>query len=200
MTADKTFYPQLLGYPFEVHFRHFCRYFNAIKLIDKCGKNEQWLDCACGSGYGSRLLSEFGAQVTGFDIDTEAIAHARQHYGTSRCIFTADEQNLTADYFACIISIETIEHVSRTEASVLLAKMKTWLTASGTLIITTPLGSIPNPNPQNPHHRYEYDMSEFCELLKRSGLTIEYVTTERVRFTDHETKDQATFRCKKSAD
>jgi SAM-dependent methyltransferase len=35
------------------------------------------LDAACGEGYGSFMLAHAAAHVTGIDISTDAIAHAR---------------------------------------------------------------------------------------------------------------------------
>ena len=196
MDADKTFYPRLFKYPFDVHFRHFSRYFNVIKLIDTLGRGERWLDCACGSGYGTHLLSEFCDEITGFDIDSEAIAYARRRYETENCIFASEPAEILPNHYDCIISIETIEHVSRNEAGELLQLMKNWLKETGVLAITTPIVPTSNPNPSNPYHLYEYDMEEFCDLLKQSGFHIEHIETERVTFTDNETKDQAMFRCK----
>ena len=38
------------------------------------------LDAACGEGYGSALLAESAAEVTGVDVSAEAVAHALQKY------------------------------------------------------------------------------------------------------------------------
>src|SRR4051794_32573767 len=40
------------------------------------------LDVACGSGYGSRILADAGADtVVGVDLDADAVVYARQRYG-----------------------------------------------------------------------------------------------------------------------
>jgi SAM-dependent methyltransferase len=38
------------------------------------------LDCACGEGYGSRILADSARSVTGVDIDSASIEHARRRY------------------------------------------------------------------------------------------------------------------------
>lgn len=195
MNADKTFYPTLFKYDFDVHLRHFERYFEVIRNYGKCGAGETWLDCACGSGYGTRLLGEFCSKVVGYDIDDEAVLYARDKYGSGSCLFTSDIESIGHGCFDLIASIETIEHVAPSTAADLLDKMRSWLKQTGYLIITTPIVPKSNPEPVNPFHEYEYDMNEFCELLKRTGFIIRKIDSRKVRFTDGETKEQVLFVC-----
>ncbi|MEK6316086.1 MAG: class I SAM-dependent methyltransferase [Burkholderia gladioli] len=73
------------------------------------------VDCACGVGYASTIFT--GAQVhsyRGFDVDTQAIEYARQHFESDRCRFTEGSilalplQDASVDTFA---SLETLEHL-----------------------------------------------------------------------------------------
>ena len=195
MDADKTFYPRVFKYNFNVHFRHFERYFDVLNMVGRCGISEVWLDCACGSGYGTRLLSDFCSKVIGYDIDTTAVTYAKQHYASRNCLFTDDADTLEENEFDAIISVETIEHVCRKEAKAMLEKMKLWLKNNGRLIMTTPIVPVSNPNPVNPYHCYEYDRDEFLELLTNAGYKCETIKSKQVTFTDDETKEQSIFLC-----
>ena len=52
---------------------HYARYLFATRLC----RGKRVLDLGCGCGYGSALLAEAAARVTGIDSAPEAIAYAR---------------------------------------------------------------------------------------------------------------------------
>lgn len=98
----------------ELHFaRSIERYKRAIELCQQ--KGGLWLDAACGSGYGTELISRVADYVIGIDIDDTTIKYAQKHYGSSNIQFrVGDVLNLEFDVecmFDAIISVETIEHV-----------------------------------------------------------------------------------------
>jgi SAM-dependent methyltransferase len=98
------------------------------------------LDAACGEGYGSALLADVASEVTGVDIDPEAIRHAVSRYG--------DKSNLRFVRGSCatlpladasidvVVSFETIEHVARQEA--MLAEFRRVLAPDGILVVSSP--------------------------------------------------------------
>ena len=47
-------------------------------------KNKNVLDIASGEGYGSNILSQYADQVTGVDIDENAVKYAASKYACSR--------------------------------------------------------------------------------------------------------------------
>ena len=61
----------------NIYKEHVARYEFASKYI----KSKKILDIACGSGYGSEILSKNGAyHVIGCDISEEAIEYAKKYY------------------------------------------------------------------------------------------------------------------------
>ena len=64
---------------------HLDRYRFAAKRV----QGKQVLDCACGTGYGVRLLLEQGlaSSVIGVDIDTQAIQYAWHHHNAGAAMF-----------------------------------------------------------------------------------------------------------------
>src|SRR4029079_919113 len=71
------------------------------------------LDVACGEGYGSALLCDTAAHVTGVDIDTRTLAHARATYaGRANLAFvegSAAALPLPDPCVDVVVSFETIE-------------------------------------------------------------------------------------------
>ncbi len=195
MTANENFFPKKFEYDFAVHFRHFQRYVKAIELLGKTGEDETWLDCACGSGYGTQLLSGFTKQVVGYDINKEAIIYALNNYGNVSCTFVDNKDLLNNRVFNVIFSIETIEHMTRDKAVPFLKFLGGLLDRDGILLITTPLVQKSNPNPSNVYHKYEYSKEEFLAVLAQGGFTVQDTFAELVTFTDGETKSQAFFKC-----
>ena len=116
MAADERFYPKELDMDFSPFMRHYERYMQCAKLIERIGKHETWLDCACGSGYGTHFLSNFCEKVIGYDISNAAIEYATQTYSSDRTSFTSNLDELSNTKFNSIISIETIEHMEEGDA------------------------------------------------------------------------------------
>jgi 2-polyprenyl-3-methyl-5-hydroxy-6-metoxy-1,4-benzoquinol methylase len=122
-------------------------------------------DIACGTGYGCRVLREQGAArfVVGVDICPESIEYARDVHGPSgveyRCR-SADSTDLETGSFDCVVSFETIEHVSDDRA--LLEEFRRLLRPDGLLVCSTP-----NAWPLDiaPHHVRVYDRASFLAAL-----------------------------------
>lgn len=144
------------------------------------------LDAACGTGYGTRLLKDTGADhVTGIDISQESIDNALLAYTTENIDFIqADVYHLPFQdaFFDVVVSFETIEHVP--EGSKFLEESARVLKDAGLLIISTPNRTITNPGayleepPLNAYHCYEYTLPEFIgELLKYFNILAIYGQT-----------------------
>lgn len=129
------------------------------------------LDAACGSGYGSRILSA-GGKVLSLDISETAISGARRS-GPDLCLLLGDTTMLpirtaTVGVFA---SFETIEHVNDDASYVREARRV--LRPGGVFICSTPNRILVNPGnsisdkPFNPFHIREYSASELRLLLAR---------------------------------
>ena len=79
------------------------------------------LDIACGEGYGSALMANWGAEsVLGIDISPVAIDAAKAHFSQARTRFVqgdivqSDILSAESD-FDVIVCLETIEHVDDPE-------------------------------------------------------------------------------------
>ena len=78
------------------------------------GKREKVLDAACGEGYGSSLLAEEAEEVTGLDIDKEAVENANHKYGNKKLSYlkgSIEELPFEDHTLDVVVSFETIEHV-----------------------------------------------------------------------------------------
>lgn len=140
---------------------HLDRYRFAARRV----RGLQVLDCACGTGYGVRLLREMGAvSVTGVDIEAKTIAYANQKHrvdSTSFICSSGDSLALPDRCVDIVTSFETIEHVPN-DAS-LMEEFYRVLRADGKLIISTPNQW---PLADTPHHVREYDRRSFLNVLE----------------------------------
>lgn len=197
MEAEENFFPKDLRLDFEPFHRHFTRYHNIIGLLGKTGKGESWLDCACGSGYGTSILSNYTNKITGYDINKYAIEYANKMYSNNNCHYTTDLESL--GQFDVIISVETIEHMSREDGVKFLNTLHSKLNSkNGIMLITTPIVNRTNTNPKNKFHVIEYSHFDFIDLLSEVGFQVTDNFFVETTFTDLETKDQGYYKCIKN--
>jgi 2-polyprenyl-3-methyl-5-hydroxy-6-metoxy-1,4-benzoquinol methylase len=148
---------------------HLDRYrFAAARVRDK-----QVLDCACGTGYGVRLLREDGqaAHVTGVDLDARSIQYAWMMHNPGGTFFIeapGDRLPFSAESFDVVTSFETIEHVPNDAA--LIDEFYRVLGPGGMLIISTPNQW---PLADTPFHVREYNRSSFLQVLERKFECLE---------------------------
>lgn len=141
---------------------HLARYRFAAQFVD--GKDVA--DVACGTGYGSELLVESGAnRVYGIDIDAAAVAYAQRAHGGPRTRFLARPGDATAladESVDVVASFETIEHVPDDDR--LLRELHRILRPGGWLICSTP-----NEWPLEfaPCHLRVYSRQSFEEVVAR---------------------------------
>ncbi len=120
----------------EIWVEHWHRYHFATRFA----AGRRALDVACGEGYGSALLAQAAAHVTGVDVSSEAIAHAKRTYG--------DRANLAFECASCTrlpladasvdiaVSFETLEHIG--EQREFVAELARVLEPDGVLVISCP--------------------------------------------------------------
>lgn len=120
----------------EIWVEHWHRYHFAVRWA--AGKRV--LDVACGEGYGSALLARHAARVTGIDISSQAVAHARKAYaalGNADFVCAPCQRLPLADASIDLaVSFETIEHI--TEQDAFLDELARVLTPEGVLILSCP--------------------------------------------------------------
>lgn len=140
------------------------------------------LDAACGSGYGTAMLAESGAElVVGVDRNEEALAHAEEHYSGDRVTFErGDVQRLSyRGGFDIAVSFETVEHVDDHRA--FLRGLYNCLDPRGALILSTPNRNVMSPGrlPLNEHHVREFSMPEMLRELRTIGFQPQAVFGQR---------------------
>ncbi len=143
---------------------HLARYDFAASYVS--GKTV--LDVACGTGYGSAMLRNHGAnRVFGIDISADAIGYAATHYLRDGLEYlVGDAHDLPPlPHVDTIVTFETIEHLSDPKRFLAAAKQR--LGSDGTLLVSSPMrrsGELTD-KPENPFHTMEWNVKEFTELL-----------------------------------
>ncbi len=191
--ADENFFPKRFIYNVDTHHRHFYRYLHALELLGRLGLEEYWLDCACGSGYGTRLLSDFCTSIKGYDINREVVEYANKNYGGENCTFTHQMPTESADVIFCI---ETIEHMKREEAPLFLNNLGNLLGTGAELVVSTPLVLKSTSETTNRFHLYEYSLADLTHLLENCGFQVCDQKLHTAEFTDGDTKTQGVLLCK----
>ena len=84
--------------------------------------NDIIADMACGSGYGSMMLSEIGREVYSVDIDPITINEIVYRYDNKKISFICDDLlNLECcNKFNKIVSFETLEHFTPDDLKIVL--------------------------------------------------------------------------------
>jgi len=117
---------------------HYRRYEFAMKTISHgeiCG------DFACGTGYGSVMLSSVAEKVVGADLNKKVISEIKKRYNNNSKVEFINQNLLNLDFnaqFSSIISFETIEHFHEKDIYYLLSLYHRALKKNGRIIISAP--------------------------------------------------------------
>jgi SAM-dependent methyltransferase len=162
--------------PRNIEAEHLERY----RFAQQFARGKRILDLACGTGYGSRMLLDAGAQeVVGVDVQENVLAYARRHYQKQGMVFRrGDAATFWAeDPFDIIVSFETIEHVRDYQKA--LDRFVALLRGGGTLIISTPNRAVTSPDahtlndkPVNPYHVREFLVPELVGAIRHAGFSV----------------------------
>lgn len=139
--------------------------------ISKYCKNKEVVDIACGTGYGSFLLSNVSKIVYGIDINSEVIEKNKEKYNKENLIFkvgSTDNIPIENKKIDVIVSCETVEHISSEQFSIFLDECLRVLKKNGIVFITTPnLDKTATFETRNPYHINEMSMQFFENELKK---------------------------------
>jgi 2-polyprenyl-3-methyl-5-hydroxy-6-metoxy-1,4-benzoquinol methylase len=153
---------------------HYRRYEFACQNIsngDVCG------DFACGSGYGSAMLSNKASKVIGIDIDTTVIEAIKYRYNYINNI-TFSSQNLLdlkfVNTFDEIISFETLEHFDTDDIKILLQHFANGLKQNGRFIFSTPYMQQDDESARSLgfHKTFYIDENKIINWLSNAGLKL----------------------------
>jgi len=124
------------GVPGEIWYEHWHRYHFAAPIV--AGRDV--LDIACGTGYGSALLAQHAARVTGADLAQPAIDHARARYAAVPNLQFRQADCAALPFpdasFDAVVSFETLEHIAAQEA--FLDEVRRVLRPAGLLVLSCP--------------------------------------------------------------
>jgi SAM-dependent methyltransferase len=135
---------------------------------DSAGKRV--LDAACGTGFGSAMLSERSRGVVGVDHCEEAVSYAARHFGSARATFRkscVEALPFEENSFDLVVSFETLEHLVAPRAC--LAEFARVLDPEGTAIF-----SIPNGWGLTAHHFIDFNFELLRELTSGFFVNCEY--------------------------
>lgn len=161
-------FTELSGYNATECAIHLNRYLTAKPYV--AGKRV--LDVACGEGYGSKLLKDWGAtSVVGVDISAEALQIANSSFSEDGITFlnhSAEQLPFESDSFDVVVSFETIEHLEHPE--VFLSEIARVVKFNGTVILSCPNDNYYAKNLDNytnPYHLRRYSWSDFRDLAEK---------------------------------
>lgn len=123
-------------------------------LCEQAKGQVQVLDVGCSQGLVPWLLGHKGIQVTGIDLDEEAIVWARENLKNAVPEAQTNIELLCADFldynpkqtFETILAGEYLEHLPDAVLDRHLAHMARLLAPGGRVVITVPLGLHPHPD------------------------------------------------------
>lgn len=122
------------------HIPHGVAYVRALPLV--AGRTVA--DLCCGTGYGTRLLSEAAQFVTGYDYSSEAITYNQTRLLPNTKFMLADVEKLTTLDVQIITCMQGLEHLDSPKDVINRFLDKTWIVA------------LPNDTGEhNPHHHHK---------------------------------------------
>ena len=117
------------------HYRRYEFAVGILNQVETCG------DFACGTGYGSVMLSQKVKKVIGADINSEVISAIKKRYRSVSNIEFIQANLLDLNFvsiFDTVVSFETIEHFSEANIQLLLSFFYKAIKPNGKLIFSTP--------------------------------------------------------------
>lgn len=112
------------------------------------------LDIGCSQALVPWLLAHRGHDVTGIDVDAEALDWAEKHLEQGEACVRERISLIRGDFvafepderFDTIVAGEYLEHLAAAQLDAHLAHMRDLLAPGGKVVITTPLGLHPHPD------------------------------------------------------
>ncbi len=133
-------------------------------------KGTHILDCACGVGYGTEVLSEDSSsdmRFTGVDVSEAAIKYANKRYKKNNIEFImADGTKFRSDNkFDTIVTLETIEHLP--DPGAFIENLVSLLAERGRIIASVPV--TPSVD-GNPYHLHDFTTRSFNRFFEKYGF------------------------------
>lgn len=131
--------------------KHIARYNLAMRFCE----NKNVLDIACGTGYGTEMLSWVAKSAVGVDISEEAIWKANSQYlmkyrADGNEFVCSDLQTYKHKPFDTIVCFETIEHIEDLDKA--QENLANLLKPGGQIVYSVPLYE----NYHNEYHKHKF--------------------------------------------
>lgn len=150
---------------------HYQRYKFVEQFINE---NDDVLDIACGTGYGSSAISKIAHSVKGIDVSQAAVNFANKVFANDNLTYEC-KNGTELDFenvFDKIISFESIEHIIQDE--LFIQNLYKALKTGGTLICSVPNQNVfPYDSNIVPFHIKHYTPNMITELLTKNGFIVE---------------------------
>lgn len=164
---------------------HFKRYEFATTIVEK---NDVCADFACGTGYGSIMLSKVAKEVYGADINEKVISEIKKRYQKIENVHFSHKNLLELEYedfFDSIISFETLEHFTEENLENLLHIFSRALKKNGKLIFSTPYMQEKSQAAMELgfHLTFYIDEHKITHWLEKQGFYVE--TIKYQNYDDH---------------
>ena len=148
----------------KMYLEHINRYRFARQFV----RDKDVLDIACGSGYGTKILSDAGVKsILGVDISKETIDYCRKKY-PDECFKkgSVDSIPVSDNSMDVVVSFETIEHVDEFVQIEFMREINRVLREDGVFIVSTP-NSLVYSGADNEFHVKELEPDELKNLFER---------------------------------
>lgn len=149
-------------------------------------------DFACGTGYGTAMLSEKSKKVIGLDINEKVINAVKKRYNknTKADFIVLNILDIKHEnYFDKIVSFETVEHLEEKEIIIVFKLFFKALKNNGKLFFSVPYMQKDTPQALRMgfHKTYYIDEEKIQKWLKTTGFKKSYFKYQN--YKTHEIKD-----------
>ena len=151
---------------------HYRRYEFACKLL-----NSDMLvgDLACGTGYGTVMMSHFANHAYGCDISPILQSVKKRYAKFDRVSFLQSDILLVRGIpiLNAIVSFETVEHLPDQLVGKLFEKFKSMLCDGGLLVFSTPFRQPATPASKKHHRVFEIDEVKATYWANEAGFQVQ---------------------------
>jgi 2-polyprenyl-3-methyl-5-hydroxy-6-metoxy-1,4-benzoquinol methylase len=148
---------------------HVSRYWWASEKV----KAKDVLDCACGKGYGSFILSKNAKSVIGIDLNESSLVKCRDNFGKKENLSFVKQDAFALEFlkrkFDVITAFEVIEHLPPEKTDDFIKSLQKALKPDGILILSTPNHDVVSKSRVNipSFHINNLKASELKDLLEK---------------------------------
>lgn len=162
---------------FDIYQKNHLKRYEFVKTM--LSENDIVGDFACGTGYGTQILSEKSAKVIGVDISEKVIKAVKKRYAKNvKTEFVASNiLDLTyKNYFDRIVSFETVEHLDEADIPRVFQVFFDALKNNGKLVFSVPYMQEKSEAAikMGFHKTFYIDERKIEEWLRQAGFKVNY--------------------------